>query len=137
MLQTNVGGTFLMCREAARLMMRGGIGGRIVNFTSVAVPLKLEGEAIYVASKAAVESLTRVLAKEFAPMGIAVNAVGPNPIDTDLIKGVPKCKIDALLKRQAIDDMGTMEDIANVVDFFLRPESRMITGQVLYLGGVS
>ena len=62
-LATNVVGTFLFCREAAKLMERAH-WGRIVNFTTVATPLKLEGEAIYAASKAAVHSLTEVLARE-------------------------------------------------------------------------
>jgi Dehydrogenases with different specificities (related to short-chain alcohol dehydrogenases) len=64
-METNFTGTFLFCREAARLMQLHGYG-RIVNFTSVAVPLKIEGEAAYAASKAAVISLTQILAREFA-----------------------------------------------------------------------
>jgi len=68
-LNTNVVGTFLFCREGAKLMKTHGYG-RIVNLATVAVPLKLEGEAIYVASKAAVLSLTEVLARELAPFGI-------------------------------------------------------------------
>jgi 3-oxoacyl-[acyl-carrier protein] reductase len=134
-LRTNVAGTFLFCREAAKLMKNRRYG-RIVNFTSVAVPLKLEGEAIYVASKAAVLSLTEVLARELAEFGITVNAVGPTPIDTDLIRGVPREKIERLVARQAIPRLGTFEDVANVVDFFLRPESSFVTGQNLFLGGV-
>jgi 3-oxoacyl-[acyl-carrier protein] reductase len=135
--ETNVFGTFLFCREAARLMTaKGASGGRIVNFATVATPLKLEGEAAYAASKAAVVSLTEVLAREFAPFGITVNAVGPTPIETDLIKSVPRAKMDALIARQAIPRMGTMADVANVIDFFLRPESDFVTGQVVYLGGV-
>jgi 3-oxoacyl-[acyl-carrier protein] reductase len=135
-LETNVAGTFLLCREAARLM-RGGPGGRIVNLSTVAVPLRLEGEAIYAASKAAVEALTRVLARELAPLGVTCNAVGPTPIATDLIGGVPREKIDRLLAMQAIHRLGEPRDVANVVDFFLRPESDFITGQIVYLGGVS
>jgi 3-oxoacyl-[acyl-carrier protein] reductase len=134
-LNTNVVGTFLFCREAAKLMQNQNYG-RIVNMTTVAVALKLAGEAIYVASKAAVLSLTEVLAKELAPLGITVNAVGPVPIETDLVRSVPKEKIDQLLARQAINRFGTFEDVANVVDFYLRKESGFITGQNLFLGGV-
>lgn len=134
-LETNVLGTFLFSREAAKVMKRARFG-RIVNLSTVAVPLRLEGEAIYVASKSAVESLTGVLAREFAGFGITVNCVGPVPIETDLIRGVPSEKIEALVGRQAVARLGTCEDVANVVDFFIRPESSLVTGQVIYLGGV-
>jgi 3-oxoacyl-[acyl-carrier protein] reductase len=132
---TNVFGTFLFCREAAKVMMRRRTG-RIVNFATVATPLMLEGEAAYASSKAAVESLTEVMARELAPFGITVNAVGPTPVATDLIRGVPKAKMDALIGAQALKRLGELRDVVNVVDFFLRPESDFVTGQVLYLGGV-
>ncbi len=132
---TNVFGTFLFCREAAKLMGRKK-SGRIVNFATVATPLKLEGEAVYAASKAAVVSLTEVLARELAPMGITVNAVGPTPVPTDLVGSVPEEKMTALIARQAIPRYGTMEDVLNVCDFYLRDESDFITGQTLYLGGI-
>jgi len=134
-LATNVIGTFLFCREAAKLMERRK-WGRIVNFTTVATPLKLEGEAIYAASKAAVGSLTEVLARELAGFGITVNSIGPTPIETDLIRSVPKDRMDRLVARQAIPRMGTFDDVANVCDFYLKPESDFITGQNLFLGGV-
>jgi 3-oxoacyl-[acyl-carrier protein] reductase len=133
---TNVKGTFLFCREAARLMQRKQ-RGRIVNLTTVATPLMLEGEAIYAASKAAVLSLTQVLARELAPFGITVNSVGPTPVKTDLIRSVPQAKLDALLARQAIPRFGEPEDVVNVIDFFLRPESDFVTAQNIYLGGVA
>ena len=89
LVNTNILGTFLFCREAAKLMQRQRVG-RIVNFTTVATALNLEGEAIYAATKAAVESLTRVLAREFAQWNITVNAVGPTPVKTDLTRSVPQ-----------------------------------------------
>ena len=90
-LETNVIGMFLFSREAAKLMRKTN-DGRIVNFSTVAVPLKLEGEAVYAASKAAINTLTQILAIEFAPFGITVNAIGPTPVKTDLIKNVPEDK---------------------------------------------
>lgn len=134
-LETNVTSLFLFSREAAKLMMKERFG-RIVNLTSVAVPLRLEGEAAYAASKSAVETLTRVLAREFGSFGITVNAVGPGPIDTSLIRGVPEAKLADLLNRMAIPEFGEPADVANVTDFYLSPASRLVTGQVLYLGGV-
>lgn len=134
-LATNVTGTFLFCREAAKLMKKNRYG-RMVNFTTVAVPLKLAGEAVYAASKAAVLSLTQILARELADFNITVNAVGPTPIDTDLIRGVPEEKIQALIGQQAVRRMGEFRDVANVIDFFIRPESDFVTGQVIFLGGV-
>lgn len=134
-LATNVAGTFLFCREAAKQMQKRRFG-RIVNFSTVAVPFKLAGEAVYAASKAAIEMLTAVLARELGPLGITVNAVGPGPVDTDLIRGVPREKIDQLVARQAIARKTTAADVANVVDFFLAESSAMVTGQTVYLGGV-
>jgi len=135
-MATNFHGTFLFCREVAKTMVRRK-SGRIVNFSTVATPLRLEGEAIYAASKAAVETWTEVLARELGGTGVTVNAVGPTPVPTDLLRGVPKAKIDALLARQAIRRLGTVADIVNVVEFFLAPASGFVTGQVIYLGGVT
>lgn len=134
-LATNTVGTFLLCREAAKLMRKNHYG-RIVNFSTVAVPLKLAGEAAYAASKAAIVSLTQTLAREYADFGVTVNAVGPTPIKTDLIRGVTPEKLERLIAQQAIHRYGTYEDVENVIDFFLRKESGFITGQVIYLGGV-
>lgn len=133
--QTNLIGSFLFCREAAKLMAPKQFG-RIVNFTTVATPLKLEGESMYAASKAAIFSMTEIVARELAFLGITVNGVGPTPVKTDLIRSVPKDKMDSLLARQAIKRFGTFEDIANVIDFFLRKESAFVTGQNIYLGGI-
>jgi len=133
---TNVFGTFVAMRECAKAMVDARYG-RIVNFATVATPLNLEGEAGYAASKAAVESLTRVAARELAPFNITVNAVGPTPVMTDLIRTVPKQKMDALIATQAIRRLGEHRDIANVIDFFVSRDSDFITGQTVYLGGIN
>ena len=133
---TNVFGTFNFCREVAKVMAKHKYG-RIVNFATVAAPLKLEGEAAYAASKAAVANLTQVIAKELAQFNITVNAVGPTPVATDLIRGVSDGKIDDLINTQSIKRMGEYRDISNVTDFLIRKESDFVTGQVIYLGGVS
>jgi 3-oxoacyl-[acyl-carrier protein] reductase len=133
--QTNVYGSFLFLRESAKQMRRGG-KGRIINLTTVAKPLELEGELVYAASKAAVETMTKIAAKELAGWNITVNAVGPTPVPTDLIKNVPQEKMQALLQRQAIKRFGRFDDVINVIKFFMSPYSDFVTGQVIYLGGV-
>ncbi|MCF7980472.1 MAG: SDR family oxidoreductase, partial [Pseudomonadales bacterium] len=62
--------------------------------------------------------------------------IGPSPIDTDLIRGVPADKIQALVQQQALKRMATPQDVINLAEFFLRPQSQMITGQIVYLGGI-
>ena len=133
--KTNVLGTYLFSRQAARLMSRNRFG-RIVNLATVATPLKLEGEAAYAASKAAVVSLTQIMARELSPLGITVNAVGPGPLDTDLIRTVGKQKMAKLLDQLAMrQTVGAMDDVSNVIDFLIAPESGAVTGQTIYLGG--
>jgi len=133
--ETNVIGSFLFARESAKIMMRLK-KGRIINFSTVAVPIKLEGEAVYAASKAAINTLTQILAKEFANFGITVNAIGPTPIKTDLIKNVPSYKIEQLVKQIPLQRLGKYSDIINVIDFLINPSSNYITGQIIYLGGL-
>jgi len=132
---TNFFGTFLFSREVAKTMMKQK-SGSIVNYTTVAVPLDLAGEAVYAASKAAIESFTRVSAKELGQFGVRVNAIGPTPVKTDLIRNVPENKLQELLDQQAIQRFGEFDDVVNVIDFFNSEKSNFITGQILYLGGV-
>ncbi len=136
MLSVNVTGTMVVCREAAKVMMRRKYG-RIVNFTTIVDPIGLAGEAIYAASKAAVVTFTRILAFELGAWGITCNSFGATPIMTDMIRGVPQDKIDAVVNALAIKRLGTPEDCINVCDFFINPLSDNITAQVIYLGGVS
>lgn len=133
-LDTNVLGTFLMTHGGIRLLRRSR-GGRIVNLTTIAVPALLAGEAMYAASKAAVETFTRIAARELAALGITCNTVGPSPVRTRLTESVPAKAMQALLDRQPIPKWAEPDDVANVVDFFLSPRSALVTGQVVYLGG--
>lgn len=134
LVHTNLKGTFLFTQEASKIMRKKG--GNIINFSTVASPLNLEGEAIYASTKAAVEKLTKISAYELSPYNIRVNCIGPTPIYTDLIKAVPKDKINKLLSSQAIKRLGTFDDIKNVIDFYQSDNSNFITGQIIFLGGV-
>ena len=102
-MATNFRGAVLISREAAKLMMRRRFG-RIVNVTSVAVPLQLEGESVYAASKSALVMYSKILAREVGPFGITVNVVGPSPIETDLIRNVPRDKIDRIVRTRPSSD---------------------------------
>jgi 3-oxoacyl-[acyl-carrier protein] reductase len=134
LVHTNLKGTFLFTREASKIMRKNG--GSIINFSTVASPLNLEGEAVYASTKAAVEKLTKISSHELSHYDIRVNCIGPTPVYTDLIKAVPKNKIDELLSRQAIKRLGTFDDIKNVIDFYCSDSSNFITGQIIYLGGI-
>lgn len=136
LMDLNFKGTFLVSREVAKIMMKRKYG-RIVNFSSVAVPLSLDGEAVYVASKSAVTAFSRSMAREVSAQNITVNIVAPPPIDTDLTRSVPKANMQRLLDKMVFSRFGTFEDVSNVTDFFLSPQSSMITGQVITLGAWS
>lgn len=134
-MSINFRGTFLVSRESAKVMKKNKFG-RIINITSAAKELRTPGEAIYAASKGAVETFTRLLAVEVAPLGITCNAVSPGLMETSLTKGVPGPAKDALIQRLAMKRPATFEDVANAVEFFASPRSSYVTGQVLHLGGV-
>ena len=135
-VNTNLIGPMLLTHGAIRLLRKSS-AGRIVNVTTIAVPLRLAGESVYAASKAALESFTRVLAKEVGAFRITCNAVGPSLTPTRLTSGLPAEVRSRLLRQQAVAREGTPADVANVIDFFLRPESDLVTGQIVYLGGIS
>lgn len=133
--KTNFFAPFTLIRETAKAMIRRKYG-RIINFSTVAVPMNLEGEAVYASSKAALETLTRISAKELAPFGITVNTIGPAPFDSGLIRTVPSGKIANILEKQAIKQKNEISDITHVIDFFIHHDARFVTGQTIYLGGI-
>lgn len=132
-LKSNLTGTLLMCREGAKLMMKRK-QGRIVNISSVAVPLNMEGASIYSAAKAGVEQFTRVFAREVAPLGITANVVSPSLVETDMMNALAPAALEKYLAALTIKRVATLEEVCHAVEFFIRPESAIVTGQVLHLG---
>lgn len=130
----NLIGTIHCCAAAGKLLCRRK-RGRIINFSTIAVPLGLKGEAVYVASKAGIEGFTRSFAREMGDFGVTVNAVAPGPIPTDLTKNVPKANIAELISRQIIPQEGTPEDVWNVVSLLLSERANMISGDTIHVGG--
>lgn len=129
----NVRGTFNTLREAA---LRLNDGGRIVNFSSTTVALNLPGYGIYSASKAAVETLTPILAKEMRGRNITVNAVAPGPIATELFfNGKTEAQIQQFASMPPLQRLGQPGDIASVVAFLVGAEGGWINGQVLRANG--
>jgi 3-oxoacyl-[acyl-carrier protein] reductase len=132
-IAVNLKGSFNAMREAAKRLRSGG---RIINFSTTVVGLKLETYGVYVATKAAVEGLTGILAKELRGRSITVNAVAPGPTGTDLFLNSKSPElIDRMAKMNPLERLGTPEDIANVVAFLASPEGGWINGQVLRANG--
>ncbi|MCU1737605.1 MULTISPECIES: SDR family oxidoreductase [Pseudomonas] len=129
----NTRGTFNTLREAATRM---NDGGRIVNFSSSTVALNLPGYAVYIASKAAVESLTHVFSKELRGRQITVNAVAPGPVATELfLHGKSEEQIQTFAKMPPLERLGQPEDIAAVVSFLVSPAAGWVNGQILRANG--
>jgi len=135
MLKTNVLGAFHVSKEAAKLMMTKKFG-RIISFSSMAVPLSPAGDAMYSASKAALAQFTRVFAKEVSAFGITANVLGITAIESDMMAQIPKEALSEIFKNLPIKRHATMEEIKYAVDFFVSPRAGAITAQTLYLGGV-
>ncbi|MBH8562480.1 SDR family oxidoreductase [Nostoc sp. CENA67] len=129
----NVKGTYFACQQAALHMAEGG---RIINFSSSTTAMMLPTYSAYVATKGAVEQITRVLAKELGAKGIAVNVVSPGPTDTELFReGKTEEQINRLAQMAAFGKLGDVEEIADVVAFLASDEARWITGQNIRVNG--
>ena len=134
LIQTNLAGTIHCCQLFAPLMIRKKAGS-IINFSTIAVTLGLKGESIYAASKAGVEGFSRAFAREMADFDIRVNCIAPGPIKTDLLKGVSDEQIDAIVAQQILPKLFLPDDIADLCEFLLDPQSQSLSGQVLKVGG--
>lgn len=129
----NLKGTFNTLREAGKRLRDGG---RIVNFSTTVVGLRLESYGVYVATKAAVEAMTAVMSKELRGRSITVNAVAPGPTATALfLDGKSPELIERMAKMNPLERLGTPDDIASAVAFLTGPDGGWINGQVLRANG--
>ena len=132
-ITTNLRGTFVVLGQAARTVSSGG---RIIVFSSSVIAMAFPTYGPYIASKAGVEGLVRVLANEIRGRNITVNAVAPGPVATELfLTGKSEAQIDQLRKLSPLERLGQPEDIANVVSFLAGPDGGWINGQILRANG--
>jgi 3-oxoacyl-[acyl-carrier protein] reductase len=132
MHRTNIRGTFVVSQQAAR---RVRAGGAIVNFSTTVTRTSFPTYGAYAASKAAVEAMTLVLARELRGTDVTVNAVAPGPTATALfLDGKDEQTIQNLSKAAPLERLGTPEDIAETVAFLAGP-ARWVNGQVLFVNG--
>jgi 3-oxoacyl-[acyl-carrier protein] reductase len=133
LIAVNLKGTFNALREAARRLRTGG---RIVNFSSSVIGLRLETYGLYGATKSAVETLTAILSKELRGRSITVNAIAPGPTATELfLDGKSQELIERMAKMNPLERLGTPQDIANAVAFLAGPDGAWINGQTLRANG--
>lgn len=129
----NLTGTFNGMREGAR---RVRDGGRIINFSTSIIGTYLPGYSVYAATKAAVEAMTHILAKELGKRGITVNAVAPGPVATDLfLTGKSEELIQRLTNDIPLGRLGQPDDIARVVSFLAGAQSGWVNGQIIKANG--
>jgi len=132
-VDVNLKGTFNTLRESARRLRDGG---RIINFSSSVVGLLQPTYGVYAGTKAAVEAMTSILAKELRGRNITVNAVAPGPTATDLfLNGKPQEVVDRFAKLAPLERLGQPADIAAAVAFLVGPDGAWINGQTLRANG--
>jgi 3-oxoacyl-[acyl-carrier protein] reductase len=133
LVSINLKGTFNTMRVAAKKLRRGG---RIVNFSSSVKTLAMPGYSVYAATKAAVESMTTIFAKEMRGRDIAVNAIAPGPTATELfLKDKTPEQIEHLAKMPPMERLAQPDDISNVVAFLVGPDAGWVDGQTLRVNG--
>jgi 3-oxoacyl-[acyl-carrier protein] reductase len=133
-IEQNLKSVFNCSRAALRQMMKQK-GGRIVNVTSVAGVIGNPGQTNYSAAKAGIIGFTKAMAKEYGGRNIAVNAVAPGYVPTDLTEALPPAMKEVIIRSTAYGRMGTAEEVANAVVFLASDEASYITGQILAVDG--
>jgi 3-oxoacyl-[acyl-carrier protein] reductase len=132
-IATNLRGAFLVLRQAAQHVVEGG---RIIALSSSVLAKSFPTYGPYIASKAGVEGLVRVLNNELRGRKVTVNAVAPGPVATELfLKDKTQAQIEQFIKLAPLERLGQPEDIANVVSFLAGPDGAWVNGQVLRANG--
>ncbi|RID41813.1 hypothetical protein BRARA_J01742 [Brassica rapa] len=133
--RVNTRGSFLCCKEAAKRLKRGG-GGRIILLTSSLTEALIPGQGAYTASKAAVETMVKILAKELKGTGITANCVSPGPVATEMFfSGKSEETVRNIIERSPFGRLGETRDIAPVVGFLASDGGEWINGQVIVANG--
>ncbi len=131
--RTNIRGSFVVAREAARRVREGGA---VLMFSTSVVGLQFPAYGPYTASKGAIEAMTLILARELRGRDVTVNSIAPGPTATDLfLEGKDQATIDHLAQQPPLERLGTPEDIAAVAGFLAGPDGRWVNGQVLRANG--
>jgi len=135
LFRVNTRGSFLCCKEAAKRLKRGG-GGRIILLTSSLTEALIPGQGAYTASKAAVEAMVKILAKELKGLGITANCVSPGPVATEMFfDGKSEETVMNIIERSPFGRLGETKDIASVVGFLASDGGEWINGQVIVANG--
>jgi 3-oxoacyl-[acyl-carrier protein] reductase len=134
-MKVNFLGTLFACQAFVPLIIRNS-GGHVINFSSIAAKINLQGESVYAASKAAIENFTRTLAKEVSSFNISVNCIAPGPIQTDLLLGLAHKQISDVIDYQIFKKQYELDDVCDLVEVLLDDKTKMLTGEVLHIGGV-
>lgn len=132
---TNFTGTFLCTREFSKALIKSK-SPRIINISSIATEINIEGELAYSSSKAALNKLTKLAAIELEPLNITVNAISLPPFASKLTNGVEDEKLRKISERTICRLEVNIDSIINVIEFISNPRSNQITGETINIGGV-
>ena len=133
-VQVNLTSALVLSQACSRVMLRQG-GGSIVNISSVNAVRGHAGVAVYSATKAGLDGLTRSLARELGPRNIRVNSVAPGYFESEMVRGLTEEQKQRILHRTPLGRLARAEDVANAVYFLLSEQASFITGQVLVVDG--
>ena len=130
----NLNGTIFICQQAASLMVKQH-SGNIVNISSIWGNNGASCEAVYSATKGGINAFSKALAQELAPSGIRVNAVCPGVIKTDMLNCFTEEDLQSLADETPLGRLGTVQDVADMVEFILSEKASFITGQIITVDG--